>query len=211
MNQSLLSKIFSNTCIYCGVALSKSSDVFCNDCMQTLIHAKSANKSEIISVLDYKDKIVKAFVLFMKDYKDKEVYKLAASLLLVELLEKNNTDFSEYTIVYAPRNLKTYIKKGFDQSKEIGKMLSLKLFGTKKHCKSVFCTTMFAKEQKTLTSSERKTSAKRNLSKIPFVKMPKRVIIIDDVTTTGSTLYALKEIAEKHGAESCILCSIASE
>lgn len=106
--------------------------------------------------------------------------------------------FSECVLTYVPRSAESINEYGFDQSKELCRRISrlaeipqMKMFSRSGGTQS----------QKSLTSEERAENAARAYSAVKNVKAPYKVIIIDDVTTTGSTLSACARLAREMGAE----------
>lgn len=207
--KSFLKKFFSRECIYCGKCVDGKDDVFCKSCEKRIMPA--AHTDNIICAISFDSAQARKLILTMKDYKLQSVYAYAADLVAQKLLEQNIPDLSEYYITFAPRNLRSLFKMRFDQSYEVGKQLSKKLFGTRKRCKIIFASSLRSMEQKSLNSVERMENVRTNLRIIPHIKVPEKLIILDDITTTGSTLFTLRDIAMNNGAKSCILCAVAKQ
>ena len=213
MNKSIkniLSDFFAYECICCGRSVDKENGIFCKECNHELLFSHTSDDT-VISALNYKSAPTKSLILTMKDYKIKALFSYSAKLIANELHKRGFTTINEYYITFAPRNIKSLLKKRFDQSYEIGKCLSIELFGTCKRCIPLFRTSVFSKEQKTLNYNGRHENAGKNLKLIPFAKVPEKLIIIDDVTTTGATLRTLCDLAKRNGAKECILCSVAKQ
>lgn len=214
MNSKFKEKLiafFAYDCICCGRAVNTDGKIFCKECENELFSKDIIEENGIISVINYKSESARSLILTMKDYKIKDVFSYSAKLIASKIRERNIPSLDEYYISFAPRNIKSLVRKRFDQSYEIGKCLSVELFGSKRRCIPLFRGSLFSKEQKTLDYEGRKTNVGKHMNILPFVNVPRKLIILDDVTTTGATLLALREIALKNGAEECILCSVAKQ
>ena len=115
--------------------------------------------------------------------------------------------FSECVLTYVPRSKESVNKYGFDQSKELCRMIS--------RLAEIPALKMFAHDggtqsQKSLTLEERFENAGKSYSALKNVNAPYKVIIIDDVTTTGSTLSACAGLARKMGAEYVAALTVAA-
>lgn len=147
----------------------------------------------------------------MKDYNDPYVFNYAAKLIAQKLKELGMTEMlSDFYITYAPRSPLTFLKKRFDQSKEIADFLAIQLFDKDDgRVVSLFKRYPFANEQKKLNASGRKENAQEIFSLKDDVVVPEKVLLIDDLTTTGSTLFSLRDILYNAGVKECILCTLA--
>ncbi len=161
----------------------------------------------IISAVSYRTEQTRTLIKYMKDYHDPYVFDYAASLLAEKL---QGMDLSNFYLTYAPRNPVTYLKKRFDQSKEIADFLALHLFDDDTdRVITIFGRTPFAREQKSLGLAGRADNVKKLFSVKKGIRVPEKLIIVDDVTTTGTTLRTLHELALKSGVHECILCTVA--
>lgn len=211
MLEYLKENFFSYECLCCGCSLGKSTELFCEFCSEYLFKDAPVCDDGIISPLNYNSLPARSLILAMKDYKIKEAFHFSAKILADKIKRMNIPELDTYYIAFAPRNLRALFKKGFDQSYEIGKYLSYELFGTTKRCKILFRSSIFSKEQKHLDSEERRENANKHIKLLPFIKVPEKIILLDDVSTTGSTLFAMRRLALKKGAERCLLCTVARQ
>nr|WP_274600958.1 phosphoribosyltransferase family protein [Clostridium yunnanense] len=110
-------------------------------------------------------------------------------------------------ITYVPISKASSKKRGFNQCRAIGRQLSnfsgIRLINTLKRSKEV-------KEQKRLTIDERIENmiGVFEVSSVEDIK-DKKVILIDDVITTGSTLMSCRDALIKAGAGEVILLTVA--
>ncbi len=116
---------------------------------------------------------------------------------ILKLLIKHKYDPSDWSITYPPRSKKEALKYGFDQSKELAKLISGYTGITYMECFD----RKHSKMQKNLTAAERKINADGTYSlKKDICVSGKRFIIVDDVITTGSTINACAALLMAGGA-----------
>lgn len=200
---------FAYNCIACGKAVDDSSEVLCTTCQRSMFNCLPYKKRGIHTVIPYNYRAAKALILYMKDYYDDDAFRYSASLILHKLRSEGITNLDDYYITFAPRNPITRFKKEFDQSEEIAKRLSEELFGTPDRCMTTLTRSWFSPQQKTLRADERRYYIEKTLRLKKKVFLPQKLIVIDDVTTTGETLYAIRELFTQLGVDECILCSLA--
>lgn len=127
------------------------------------------------------------------------------SELLMELI--NEKQIEADTICYVPMTKKSVKNRGFNQCKIIAKNIS---YYTDIPVSSCIIKNKNTKEQKTLSKEERLSNIKGAfvINNNNDIK-DKNVILIDDVTTTGSTVDECKKILKKCGANKIIVLTIA--
>ncbi len=209
MLKSFFKNFFYYNCICCGVGVGDSRSVLCDDCLRALLAAKKYKKPGISCAVSYKTRSGRSLVLYMKDYKDKDAFNFSASLIHQNLYMDGYENLGDYYITFAPRNPITKLKKKFDQSEEIGKCLALEMFGTTDRCISTITRSFRSSQQKELSAEQRRMNVEGTLSLKKNITLPKKLIVIDDVTTTGETLYAIRDILKENGVEECILFAFA--
>ena len=117
--------------------------------------------------------------------------------------------FSDCVLTYVPRSREGISEYGFDQSKELCGKIS-KLTGIP--AATLFAHRAHFRKQKVLTSDERKENAEMAYVPAKNAKAPYKVIIIDDVSTTGSTLSVCSKLARKLGAGFvCVVTAASSQ
>lgn len=133
---------------------------------------------------------------------------LAAKILgefISALIKENNIEAD--VILYVPLSKRSYKKRGYNQSKLIANIVSEK-------CNIEISNSLIkvknTKEQKTLSKDERMS----NLIDAFYIKdynevKNKRVILIDDVVTTGATLLECEKILKKFNASTINILTVA--
>lgn len=103
-----------------------------------------------------------------------------------------NFKFNGYTMIPAPSSKESDEERGFNHVEEMFKNLKLKMFKCIHKTKSV--------KQADLTTKERKKIGK--ILAIDDVDLSnKKVLIVDDVFTTGSTIKSMIKLVKEKGAK----------
>lgn len=186
-----------NSCIICESEFT----LICPMCKGKIQRVKDI--SEIISY-GYYSGVLKKLVLEFKYNKN----FIAGSLLaefLCEVISENNIDID--VIVFVPSSKKALRERGFNQceylAKEISKKLKIDL------CKDII-KVKNTKEQKLLSKEERyKNIAGAFVLKSERNIKNKRILLIDDVITTGATLHECEKILKLNGATSIKILTVA--
>lgn len=188
-------------CIICN---TDSCYGICNTCLNKIKAIPAKNQEDIISY-GYYGGILKELILKFKYKSD-----FTAGNILGELLAKyiiNNINYKNYVITYVPLSKKSKRKRGFNQceyiAEYIGEKISIK-------CMEIIIKDKETKEQKLLNREERMLNLKDAFSiksKIDVKNM--KIILIDDITTTGSTLKECCRILKKYGVNDIKLLTLA--
>ncbi len=120
---------------------------------------------------------------------------------LVAMCKNRGIDYKEFAVTYAPRSRKNVRKYGFDQSKKLAQSLAKKLdIKVVKTFKNIGKT-----EQKGLNKQERARNAIETYKFIDgSIKENMKLFIVDDVMTTGATLFSCSFHLYKNGATSVV-------
>lgn len=148
---------------------------------------------------------------YLKRQYDREVIDLCAERMkrsLVIAFKTRGIDYRDYAVTFAPRRKKNVKKYGFDQSKKLAMALSKKL-GLK-------CITTFEniakEEQKGLNKKERAINAQLSYVYIDgSLKESDKIILVDDIMTSGATLYACAFQLYKNGATNVVPVTFAKD
>ena len=224
-------------CVICGEAISYDiKDPFCNDCQrywQEFLRVKCRNcgrtNNECICLPKKIIKInhgIAGWCVFYDASTNGEINKLFTRLKrscdkdVVDLCAERMKDrvrivfnsrglrYKDFVVTYAPRRHKNVNKYGFDQSKKLAKALAKKL-GVK--CISTF-NNIAKREQKGLNKKERAYNAQASyVYRDGSLKNYKNIILVDDIMTSGATMYACAFQLYKHGAESVVPITFAKD
>lgn len=191
--------IFPERCIGCG----KDYTILCSDCLNKLHHLNCysvrgrAPIEKFISVLPYSE-LPRKIILKLK-FKKKRSLAVPLAKLMAEILTKELPTYRDYFLLPVPMHSSRLRDRGFNQaellSDEIASSLQLESLNK-------------------LVTREKKTSFMYNLkSKLreknikgafklhdPQQLTGKNILIVDDILTTGSTIYELAKLLKKGGA-----------
>jgi competence protein ComFC len=153
----------------------------------------------LISFGFYEDEFLKMVVLLGKDgYK--EIFEDFGEIISDFL---KNYDFKDYFLAFVPVTKRKLIDRGFNQSEvlaqKLAKNLNLKIFPDLAKIKDT--------EDQAKLDFEKRLN---NLNGVFKVKShsPKKIILIDDVKTTGSTLKECARSLKEAGAKEIIALTI---
>ncbi len=178
---------YDNRCLVCSKPVY-SHDKMCENC-----RGKNFFFERNISLFSYRDDIVKSLV---KIFKFDAVKK--AGVILVELLReefmKNLSKFDYDILTFVPSSKDSLKERGFDPLDFILDSLKIdriRLLGRHKHLK----------KQSEMSIEERKNFIK---TQFYFVKNTdisgKKIVIVDDIFTTGNTLNEISRLLLENGA-----------
>lgn len=196
--ESKLEYIGANSCSHCGRALKTSQD-YCSTCKNKLL-STSVGKSVFV----YKDTIAQLIQRFK--------YNGAKYLGDYFAKELSNIYFKHYFasdyLAYVPMTRKAQRKRGYNQSEILANSLS-KLVGVP---------VLHSIEKVKNTSRQARLTKRERIKNLEgaFKVTDKKIIkdkvitIIDDVTTTGSTIEVLAKLLTSKGAKEVKFLTIAS-
>lgn len=206
----ILDMLFPHVCGFCG---KTNKNGLCENCYERL-------KAKLIYGIDsYKDKFFEEHIYIMKyddirekllDYKfhDKSyLYKTFAEIVLKS--KKICNILSSYDIIMSvPIHKKRKAERGYNQSALIAKEISknipeLKYADEIKKIKN--------NQRQSLLSEKERTLNVKNAYEIidKEIIYNKRIILFDDIHTTGNTANECSRILKQNGAEYIVILSIA--
>jgi len=233
IREKILDIIFPKFCISC----KKEGSYLCEDCKSTIeildsqyCLCKKPKRLKIVgkcqecqknpldglyAATNYKNNLVKSLIKNFKyePFFAKEITKELADLILDHLMlsEVNLKEFEDFYLLPVPLEKSREKWRGFNQSEEIAKILSLKLNSR------LFLENPIKKIKKTLPQSVLSEKERKQLIKGTFKLIDKKsvknkkIIIIDDVYTTGATLQEISRILKKSGAKQVFGMVVARE
>lgn len=201
----------------CGICDKINKKNLCKKCEVKI------KKYEINKIEDYRNDNLKYFDYQIKmfryeniirekiiDYKFNEkayLYKTFEKMILKT--KKTYSFLKKYDIIlYVPMFKKHKLIRGYNQSELIAQRLS-NVLGIKLE-KNNLVKIIETKKQSTLTKSEREKNVKNAFKlKNPEKIKDKKIILFDDIYTTGSTVNECSKVLKKAGAAAIVILTIA--
>jgi len=203
----LLNLILPKFCFGC----KKEGTYLCEDCLATIEifkeHKRISHKilDDLFVATDYSHPILKKMILSFK-YEPfaKELAKDLANLIKIHfLLLDKKFDFSDFIFLPIPLSKKRLKWRGYNHAKEIAKELS-EFFGAK-ILEDVLIKVKETKPQVSLPEKERKENLKGAFKvKNPELIFGQKIVLVDDVFTTGTTLSEAGKVLKEAGAKRVI-------
>ena len=216
MFEKILNFVFPNVCGFCNKINENS---LCKTCEMIL------KKYEIDTIKDYKkDKskyfdylfcalkyeyLVREKIISYKFNENAYLYKTFAKFIIKN--EKTYSFFKSYDIILSvPMYKNKQAVRGYNQSELIANELSKRL--NINYQKGNLIKIKDTKTQSTLTKIQRKDNIKgvfliKDRDKIK----DKKIILVDDIYTTGNTVNECSKILKKEGAKEIIVVTIAKD
>lgn len=204
IGNSLLSELYPDRCAVCGT-LVDAGECVCADCNETFPRKPgsfSLGRTVCYNVCEYNESN-KKIVFGAKDGRDfhklsfmaTEIYGLLTGYGIIGMID---------VIIPVPADFFKWMKRGFNHTEKMSRHLSyLSGIDTVRAVKKIKETA----EQKTLSRSERLENLKDSyaVSKRNRVRN-KTVLLLDDVSTTGSTLKEISELLQRDGNK--VICAV---
>lgn len=225
LGQSFLDLVFPITCLVCG----QDGTYLCDKCraklprlekQQCLVcqtaspfgktHPNCASKNQVdgaLSALTHKDKHVRKLIWTFK-YNFVSSLSPALSRLIVETIASQGLAdyFNDFVVVPVPLHPKRLNWRGFNQASLLGQSLAQDL-GTKID-EQLVTRNKFTQPQTKLKAEERKRSLENAFNLIGDVTN-KKILLIDDVITSGSTANELAKLLKRAHASEVWIVSVA--
>ncbi len=152
----------------------------------------------------FENGIINLMFKHLKSVYDKQVIDFCTDWMMRSILvtaKSRGIDLSAYTVTYAPRSLTGVKKYGFDQSRllalSLAKKLGLPFRVTLKNIGKC--------EQKGLNKRQRAKNAACSYEYVGGeASRGERFLLVDDIMTTGATMYACAMQLYKNGAQSVV-------
>ncbi len=203
--QLLIDIIYPKRCLLCGNIISfGDKGPICEDCMKNVAYADPSLQTDRgFSLFEYKGEIRKA--IFHLKYDGNKALGKSFATLLYEAFIKNKMPIDFDEIVPVPISEKRLKERGYNQTELIARELSAL---TKIPYSSGLIRIKETAPQNDLGISERAENVKDAFdTKGSFEG--KRILLIDDIFTTGSTINECTRMLLKAGAADVKYCTVA--
>lgn len=205
----LLDYIYKRKCYFCGK--SKENTIFCSSCKDKISTFTNTPVSQIIdkklySVAYYSGNI-KTLIRAVKYHNKKELAYHQAQIMF-DFWQKIEEKKDGYTIIPVPIHIKRLKKRKYNHMDLVGTYLSEM---TEYEINTSFITrTKDTKPQYKLSKQEREKNLKDAFSLNLEKKPTKPILLIDDISTTGSTFLEIIKELKKNNIEdiTCFVTAI---
>lgn len=184
-----------NFCLRCGRHKVGIGD-YCGECKDLLLHF-----DECRSAVDYEGE-AKNVIMRLK-YSGSAYLSSAVSEHMLDVLFATDWDFDRITFV--PMHKDKRKKRGYNQAELLALEISERI---NVECSDLLEKTKVTKNQAALSGAERLENLKGAFS--AKGEVPKHVLLIDDVFTTGATTSECAKVLKKAGAEVVYVLTFAS-
>jgi ComF family protein len=196
----MLDFLFPPECIICKAA---GSDL-CPSCLSGLEPAKPQNFEWITSLWNYRDPQVETLMRSLKNVPNKRMARILAPLLAEKVPAE------QILIIPIPISASRFRERGYNQALLIAQPLARLL-------RQPIQSNVLFKARKTLKQGTTRSRKERiaNMHHAFGVRHPERIIgksilLVDDITTTGSTLQEAKNTLEANGAAKVFAITVAN-
>jgi len=211
---NLLQYLFPRQCCICKETLRQNAPYICPACKKSLqsqtahgfIEGEGTHLDRLISCAYYKDDFKKAIKAFK--YYGRLYYKVPfAKLLLSAYIRSGSEEFD--LLVSIPSTLLKRIKRGYNQTEILAKEFE-RAVGRSSIYSPVLKKIRKTKNQAELTGEERQENLKGAFALKKDANVSgKTILLIDDVTTTSSTLEECAKVLKRGGAARVIALTLA--
>ena len=182
-------------CLDCDSTFEKIGEEYCPNCMKTGLSIKCQDcQFWCKEGIDVSHEAIFTYNQAMKDYFSR--YKFDGDYILRKILASILKDklrkYKEFQILLIPLSPERFSKRGFNQVEGLIETTGLSYLD------------LLGKSEVKASSS--KNRSERLATELPFfikngVTIPKKILLIDDIYTTGATVNRVKKLLESAGAE----------
>ncbi|MEK7187820.1 MAG: ComF family protein [Patescibacteria group bacterium] len=227
---AIIDSLFPARCIRCEKNIPRQEDALCSDCLETITlpntlfcgtcGARLPAAKKIChrdtpyilgSIAEYEDPTIKKLIHALKFKRLKPVSVFLGNLL-VAYVENLNPPFvltEETIIIPLPLSKERLRERGFNQA-----ALIAKTFAENVHLPMLEDVLIRTRHSKPQSQTENVKDREENVHDAFHVVRPemiagKKLIVIDDVTTTGATLRSASKVLKQNGAKEILALTIA--
>lgn len=198
--------LYPPKCMFCSKLLKRKEKILCNECLSV---SEQISEPIVIggefecchSVFRYKDNV--ASVIKQYKFSEKIHYARSMGILLADMLQERQM-YAD-VITWAPVSSKRKRKRGYDQGQELAKIVGQQMgIPVKRLLKKVRHN---AAQAMIHDDAARKANVKNVYAVPKSAKVAgKRILLLDDVITSGATLAECSKTLRAAGAQT-IICA----
>lgn len=200
----ILGILFPKRCFLC----KKENEIICNICLSNISLAVETPYDFIHSHFSYRDKNLKKIIHSAKYFHRKDLFEPLINKSIDEIKDKLSEN-KNYILIPIPMPIFRKMLRGYNQAEIISKIYSRKL--NIPYSKNI----LFRKKDTTRQIKSKNKSDRLKNQKGSFVVnnlseiKDKTIILVDDITTTGSTLNEARNVFIKEGVKDVIAVTLA--
>ncbi len=206
----LLELLYPTRCAFCHKLARTPEEKVCRDCLRKLPYIPAGQKKKLAGITDcvspfyYRGDLRAS----LHRYKFGGVtgYAEVYAVFLAKCIDENEITCD--SITWAPLSSRRMRQRGYDQAKLIAEALAVRL--------GVPCERLLVKVRHTPPQSRTKSAdeRKKNVAGVyradPSARIKgKRILLIDDIVTTGSTLSSCAAVLKQAGAAEIAAATVA--
>lgn len=212
MLPALLNLLFPPKCPFCGRLLEKGQVLLCPDCQRDLPWTQGAHGEQKLEFVDlcaaplwYRDKVRRSHHRYK--FSGVQAYVGPYVVLMAQCVEDHLLGRFD-VITWVPLSRWRLWRRGYDQSRLLAEGLAGKL--------GVPCRCMLKKKRHTTAQSGLTGESERRANVLGAYKpasdaqiMGRRILLVDDVVTTGATLSECARVLRTAGAAEVVCVTLA--
>ena len=187
------------SCKKCGKPIRYNESEYCHDCTERKFYYEQGK-----SVWLHKGPV--RWSVYQHKYHNRRIYGEFYAEELFRLYGDKLKAWDIDVIIPIPLHKKRKKKRGYNQAEILAKHLG-ELSGIRVETKAVV-RVKNTKPQKELTDKERSKNLNNAFQVTKYWKGEKRVLLIDDIYTTGNTIDAVSKVLKEKGAEKVMFFTI---
>lgn len=196
--------IFPRFCLSCH----EEGSLLCPHCFTAWYMQKPQQTFHRFSVFPYADPQTRQLLRLWKYHFDQQAFVILRKKMMTEIvlihawLEQKKID----VVMPIPLHPRRFAERGFNQAAIFGSWLAMEL---ELPYTNILQRKKYGKHQAELSIEQRKDIATSNIFDVKGEVAGKRILLIDDVWTTGSTMRAAEKIVKDAGSEDVFFLTIA--
>lgn len=204
--KKILALLFPQKCLGC----KKENEILCPDCLGKISHPDTPYLKGVHIAANYQDQTLKKALWMLKYQSVKQLAKPLAELIKERVWKKLETE--GWIIVPVPLSKNKLRQRGYNQAE----LIARHLFNSQPACRRGRNDVLWGggflskiKETKSQVEVKDKEERLANIvgsfrAKKPELIKGKKIILIDDVRTTGATISEAKKILKEAGAKKVV-------
>ena len=190
----ILAVLFPQKCLGC----KKENEILCSDCLLKINRPDTPYLNGVRIAANYQDLVLKKALWLLKYRGAKQLAKPLAELIKERVWKKMET--KDWLVIPIPLSKNKMRRRGYNQAELIAKELSDNI------CADVLLKKFHTKSQVEVKDKEERLA---NIigsfeAKNSETITGKKIILIDDVLTTGATMREAKKVLKQAGAKKVV-------